>query len=391
MIILVKLAVIALRILYLPYKLILRPKDKITMLSRQGDEIPISYELTKKALQEINPDVPVVVLAKKFEGSLLHKAGYCFHVLEQMYHIATSKIVVVDGFCIPVSVLNHKRDQIFLQMWHALNIIKKFAYLALDKPAGVKSDLAKTMCMHRNYTHILCGCKESGELLKKSFHAEDAELLITGLPYIDYIMNAQEETAQAMINTYPCVKEKETILYAPTFRRHRSVDIHWIEEKIYLDRYNVVVKLHPVDKRGIEGKFDSRIIWDESYSTHEWLWICDTVITDFSGISVEASLLKRKLYFYLYDKESYEKEVGLNIDLYEEPISVYVCETADQLAEKLKEEYDYSLVQPRRSRPGYLSVCATTQGPTPPSAALMRSIISLKIPATASLGRLSSL
>ena len=350
MIILVKLAVIALRILYLPYKLILRPKDKITMLSRQGDEIPISYELTKKALQEINPDVPVVVLAKKFEGSLLHKAGYCFHVLEQMYHIATSKIVIVDGFCIPVSVLNHKKDQIFLQMWHALNIIKKFAYLALDKPAGVKSDLAKTMCMHRNYTHILCGCRESGELLKKSFHAADAELLITGLPYIDYIMNAQEETVQAMINTYPCVKEKETILYAPTFRRHRSVDIHWIEEKIDLDRYNVVVKLHPVDKRGIEGKFDSRVIWDENYSTHEWLWLCDTVITDFSGISVEAALLKRKLYFYLYDKESYEKEVGLNIDLYEEPISDYVCETAEQLADKLKEEYDYSLVEAYKNK-----------------------------------------
>ena len=345
MIYLVKLAVTALRILYLPYKLILRPGNKITMLSRQGDEIPVSYALTKEALHKQAPDLKVVILAKKFEGNLVHKIGYCFHVLEQMYHIATSRTVIVDGFCIPVSVLNHKKEQKFIQMWHALNIIKKFAFLAIDKPAGVKRELAETMCMHRNYTHIICGCRESGELLKKSFHAEEAELLITGVPYIDHILNEDQKTISEMLDKYPHIKEKETVLYAPTFRRHRRVDINWIQEKIDLNRYNVVVKLHPVDKRGIEGEYDSRIILDEDFGTHEWLWLCDSVITDYSGISVEAALLNRKLYFYLYDKEAYEKEVGLNIDLYEEPVSKYVCETADQLAAKMNEEYDYSLVK----------------------------------------------
>ncbi len=347
---LVKLAVVALRLLYLPYKFILRPGNKITMLSRQGDQIPVSYRLTKDALHKQAPDLKVVILAKKFEGSIGHKIGYCFHILVQMYHIATSKIVIVDGFCIPVSVLNHKKEQKFIQMWHALNIIKKFAFLALDKPAGVKKELAETMCMHRNYTHILCGCEESGELLKKSFHADEAELVVTGLPYIDFILHEDESKVRTMIQKYPQLKEKETILYAPTFRRHRSVDIGWIQEKVDLDKYNVVVKLHPVDRRGIEGEFDSRIIWDEAFATHEWLWICDSVITDYSGISVEAALLGRKIYFYLYDKEIYEKEVGLNIDLYEEPISPYVCETSDQLIAKMTEEYEYSFMEAYKNK-----------------------------------------
>lgn len=346
----VKLAVAVLRLLYMPYKVLLKPGNKITMLSRQGDEIPVSYSLVKDALKKKDPDLQVVILAKKFEGSFLHKIKYCFHILRQMYHIATSKIVIVDGFCIPVSVLNHKKEQKFVQMWHALNIIKKFAYLALDKPAGVRSELANTMCMHRNYTHLLCGCRETGELLKKSFHSENAELVITGLPYIDYIMKEDSKKVQEMREKYPQLKEKETILYAPTFRRHRCVDIKWIQEKVDLDRYNVIVKLHPVDKKGIEGEFDDRIIWDEDFTTHEWLWICENVITDYSGISVEAALLNRKLYFYLYDKDIYEKEVGLNINLYEEPINHYVCEKADQLIEKMNEEYDFSALKNYRDK-----------------------------------------
>ncbi len=345
MIYLVKLAVVMLRLLYVPYKLLLRPKNKITMLSRQGDDVPVSYALTKEALLEQNPNLEVVILAKKFEGNLIHKLGYCLHILEQMYHIATSKIVIVDGFCIPVSVLNHKKEQKFIQMWHALNIIKKFAYLALDKPAGVKSELARTMCMHRNYTHLLCGCQESGELLKKSFNAYQAELVITGLPYIDHLLKEDEQTVQSMLKKYPQLKEKETILYAPTFRRHRNVDISWIQNSLDLDRYNVVIKLHPVDRKGIAGTFDSRIICDDEFGTHEWLWLCDRVITDYSGISVEAALLNRKLYFYLYDKDIYEQEVGLNIDLYEEPVKPYVCESAGQLMEKMKEDYDFNLLK----------------------------------------------
>lgn len=345
MIYIAKLAVIVLRLLYIPYKIILRPGNKITMLSRQGDEVPVSYRLTKEALQRIEPELPVVILAKKFEGNLLHKTGYCFHILKQMYHIATSRIIIVDGFCIPVSVLNHKKEQKVVQMWHALNIIKKFAYLALDKPAGVKKELAQTMCMHRNYTHLLCGCEETGKLLQQSFHAEQAKLVVTGLPYLDYLMKEDQEKIQRMLEKYPVVKEKETILYAPTFRRHRSVDIRWIQEKMDLDRFNVIVKLHPVDRKGIEGTFDSRIIWDEDFTTHEWLWLCDSVITDYSGISVEAALLHKKVYFYLYDKEDYEKEVGLNINLHEEPIGRYVCETSEELIVKMQEEYDYSCVK----------------------------------------------
>lgn len=344
MLFIIKIAVICLRGLYVPFKLIFKPRNKITMLSRQYNKSPLSYTLTKDALHKIDKNIEVVILAKKVEGSIFQKVGYCFHVIEQMYHIATSKIVIVDGFCIPVSVLNHKKDQIFVQMWHALNVIKKFGYLALDKPAGVNAQLAEVMCMHKNYTHILSGSDKTGEIYKKSFNS-DAQVVVTGLPYLDYIQNPCQSRMDEMVEKYPQIKTKINLLYAPTFRKLRPVHLEWIEKYIDLDKYNVIVKLHPVDRKGFKGDIDPRIICDASFSTFEWLWLCESMITDYSGISVESALLNRKLYFYLYDREVYEKETGLNVDLYDEPLSKYVTESAEELSKLLEEEYDYSLLE----------------------------------------------
>ena len=347
---LIRFAIMCLRIVYVPFKLILKPQNKITMLSRQSNSIPVSYQLIEKSLRERNSEINIVILAKKLEGNLLNKIGYCFHILQQMYHIATSKIIIVDGYCIPVSVLTHKTEQIFVQTWHALNIIKKFGYLSLDRPSGTKKEVAEVMCMHRNYTHILCAGKITGELLKKSFESPKSEILTFGLPYVDYILSPQQIIVDDMRRSYPQLKQKKNILYVPTFRKKRCIDLNWISEKLDLEKYNVIVKLHPVDREGVRGSIDSRIILDEKFTTHQWFWISDYVITDYSGVGIEAALLDKKLYFYLFDKKQYEEEVGLNVNLYEEPIAKYVTESVDDLVEMLEDEYEFELLKQYREK-----------------------------------------
>lgn len=44
----------------------------------------------------------------------------------------------------------------------------------------------------------------------------------------------------------------------------------------------------------------------------------DYVITDYSALTMDACLLNKKLLLYVYDYEKYEKENGLNIDLFKE-------------------------------------------------------------------------
>ena len=42
--------------------------------------------------------------------------------------------------------------------------------------------------------------------------------------------------------------------------------------------------------------------------------VADAVITDYSAISIEASLIKKPVYFYVYDLERYKETRGLNFD-----------------------------------------------------------------------------
>ncbi len=351
--ILAKLAVLALRAIYFFFKLFLKPRKKITFLSRQSDTVPVDFEYLEKALCEAEPAVETVILAKRIAPSLVGKIGYAFHILVQMYHIATAKVVVVDGYCIAVCVLNHKEEQEFIQLWHALNIVKKFGFQAIDKPWGHTKAVAECMCMHRNYTHIVACSEASGRVLLECFNASREKLVLLPLPRIDYILNSLEKREE-IVEKYPDIFEKPILLYAPTFRAHQKVELSWIGKTVDFEKYNVVVKLHPADKHGVDSAVDSRVIVDSNFSSFEWMKVCDKIITDYSGVGFEAMLVGKQVYYYLYDYEEYKQKNGLNLDLFSEEIGAVVTENAEELKFVLEKEYDFSKIKAYIKK--YLSV-----------------------------------
>lgn len=350
--ILVKLAVLALRVIYVFLKLCLRPRKKITFLSRQSDFESVDFVLLREALEKQNFDGEIETLCKKIGSSPFEKIGYLFHIFVQMYHIATSKVVVVDGYCIAVCVLNHRQNQKFVQIWHALNIVKKFGFQALDKPWGHSRATAESLCMHRNYTHIIACSEASGRVLSECFNTPMEKVILLPLPRIDYILGEPEKWDEISAQ-YPQIFEKPILLYAPTFRGEK-VDLSWIEKAVDFEKYNVVVKLHPSDKQGIDSSVDKRVIVDSEFSSFEWMKVCKKLVTDYSGMGFEAMLVGKQVYYYLYDYEEYKSKNGLNLDLFSEEIKDYVVEKPQELKAVLEKEYDFSKTQSYLDK--YLSV-----------------------------------
>ena len=75
------------------------------------------------------------------------------------------------------------------------------------------------------------------------------------------------------------------------------------------------------------------------------LSIADYIITDYSAISIEASILEKPLYFYLYDLDEYQKTTGLNIDLKKEMPGCCFKNAKDLIKAIEKDNYDIENVK----------------------------------------------
>ena len=111
--------------------------------------------LIKEEILNRDSKMEVIVLTKRLDNIKKHILSYGLFTLKQMFYIATSKVCVVDSYCIPVSVLKHKKGLSVLQIWHSLGAIKEFGYQTLGKTSGREKDLSIGMNMHKNYNYVL--------------------------------------------------------------------------------------------------------------------------------------------------------------------------------------------------------------------------------------------
>lgn len=294
---------------------ILKVQNKITFISRQSNEVNIDFKLIIEQLKKENQNIKVIVLSKRLEKSLWSKVKYFFHMFVQMYHIATSKVVILDSYCILVSILKHRKSLKVIQIWHALGSLKKFGYSALDKKDGRSSNIAKYMNMHKNYTYILTSSEVSKPFFKEAFNAKDEQMKVMSLPRVDFLQskNYNKEVKDRFYNIYIETKnKKENILYCPTQRKNEKIDIEKIIKAVNFDKYNLIIKLHNGEELVyVDGKIINKNI---NFTGMELLHVADYIITDYSAIVYEAAIVEKPVYFYDYDYDIYMNDRGWYID-----------------------------------------------------------------------------
>ena len=205
--ILLTIAVAMLKTIYIPIRLF-KTKNKIVYISRQSNFENLDFRLIREEMEKSHPEYRNVVLTKKIEDGIISKIGYIFEIFKQMYHISTSKIVILDTYCITACTLKHKKETKIIQVWHALGAIKKFGYQAINKPSGRSEEMAKAMKMHQNYSYILAPSRETAKYYKEAFNAKDEQIMYLGMPRIDYLLMHDEKKKREIFETYPELKNK---------------------------------------------------------------------------------------------------------------------------------------------------------------------------------------
>ena len=296
-------------------------RNKVVLISRQNTTTSIDFTMLQQEIHRQHPETKVVTLNHFMTSKLKHIRD----ILVEMYHLATSRACIIDGYIIAVSILKHKRQLVVVQIWHALGAIKQFGYMTLGKPAGHSRHVADIMNMHGNYTYITCGSSATIPIYQRTFNAPASIIKPIGMPRVDYLLDRQvyQANRQRLLDAYPQLKNKPVILYAPTFRRRSHISPQKLLNHINLKKYAVIIKQHRLDKTPLPANPNLIQIRDE-FDSLELLPIADYVITDYSAITFEAALLGKPLFFYAYDYDRYAKDCGFAVDYRREmPGSVY--------------------------------------------------------------------
>lgn len=333
------------QIIYTFFKLF-KTQNKVLFMSRQTNDKQLDFNLIIEELQKQDPDVKIKVLNKRLEKGIKSKISYGFHMFIQMYHLATSKVVIIDSYSILVCILKHKKDLKIIQIWHALGSLKKFGYSILDRKEGRSSKLAKIMNMHMNYDYVLSSSKVSSKYFMEAFNVKKEQMLILGLPRIDFLQSKeyQIKTKEEFYRKYSeCDNKKENILYVPTYREGKGINLKTVIDSINFDKYNLIVKTHDgkekiyVDNKKIEkGIFFLGI---------ELLHVSDYIITDYSAIIYEAALVKKPIYLYAYDLDEYVDNRGFYIN-YKKEMPGFISKDINKIMKKIESrEFDLNKIE----------------------------------------------
>src|SRR5699024_4590354 len=152
-----------------------------------------------------------------------------------------------------------------------------------------------------------------------------------------------DKARQRLLDNFPIIKDKKMLLYAPTYRDGSldTAELHMDLDKMYDQfKYEFVIflRLHPA----VDGKFNNKYP-GFIYNVSNYPWIndllvgSDVLITDYSSIPFEYSLLQRPMIFYAYDYDEYALKRGIWDD-YTERVPGPVVYNTNQFIETICDE-----------------------------------------------------
>jgi len=309
------------RAIYAVLKGVLRQRHKVVFLSRQSDAPSRDFALLADALRAREPGVEIVMRCRMVGPTPADRVVSVFFMLGQMYHLATAQACVVDGYVIPVSLLDHRDGMYVVQLWHAIGAIKKFGYQTVGRPGGHSAAVASAMRMHRNYDLVPCGGPGTVPAFAEAFGVDATIVEPIGLPRMDLLRSAAEardagvltEPVADLKRAFPRLDEPghTVVLYAPTFRKRGEDRYRDVAARFADDRYTLIVKPHPLEDASVEG---ANVVNAGAFDILDVLPVCDAVITDYSAVAFESVVMDIPVYFYVYDIDQYVDDCGLNID-----------------------------------------------------------------------------
>ena len=242
-----------------------------------------------------------------------------------------------------------KKDQVYLNTWHGIAL----KYIGNDCPGrkDYNFDMLDYLTVSGDYEE---------RVFKSAFRARESSYLRCGMPRNEALWLADEKSCAEMREKLGIPADKKVILYAPTWRESTDGGRSYaIKPPIHFDRwkdelgdeYVILFRAHHQTTKVLGVKYDEFVRDASEYpAVNDLMIAADILITDYSAIAFDYSILCRPIFCYAYDYDSYLAERGTYFSV-DEKYPNKSCRTETELLERIRHiDYAAECANTRRFR-----------------------------------------
>jgi CDP-ribitol ribitolphosphotransferase len=261
--------------------------------------------------------------------------------------LARADMVLVDDYQPAIYKVTDRKIRI-IQLWHAYGSFKTVGYSRVGRQGGPDP----WSRAHKNYTYATVGSHNDVPFYAEAFGIREDQVVPTGSPRMDQFMESirRGPSQEKLLAAFPEARECRAILFAPTFRgqgaRAAYYDLDRLDwpalHRVCLETDSVfIVRLHPFIRQPVEipPEYRDRIVDGTSRvaDVNDVLPAIDLLITDYSSVIYEYSLLRRPMLFFAYDLEDYIASRDFYVR-YEDFVPGRIVRTFPALIEAIRRE-----------------------------------------------------
>ena len=259
-----------------------------------------------------------------------------------------------------------KRNQVYLNTWHGIAL----KTIGNDCP-GRKDYNFDTV------DYLVVSGDYDEKVFKSAFNARDKSYVRCGMPRNEALWGVGEKEKAEMRKKLNLPMDKTVILYAPTWRESTdggktyaiNPPICFDEWKKRLgDGYMVLFRAHHQTTKVLGVEYDDFVRNVSDYpAVNDLMMAADMLITDYSSIAFDYSVLCRPILIYAYDYDTYLTERGTYFDI-DEKYPNKSCRTEDELLARIMGlNYEKEYENTKRFRDAFIQygdrateICAKT-------------------------------
>ncbi len=287
----------------------------------------------------------------------------------QFIYARSAVIFITDNFD-PLWACKPRKGTKVVQLWHACGAFKKWGYSTLDSAWGGERRMWEIFPRYNTLTDVFVSSEEIIPCYAEAFNCKEEIIKPLGVPRTDVFFDKAfvDEGRNKILNAIPEIKDRKIVLYAPTFRGNNPTDaknddvMDFSKFKNLLGKdYVLLLKYHPFtngedtfndERKALFG--DCVFLCPKEIGIDTAMCGADVLISDYSSLVFEYSLLQRPMIFFAYDLEEYDSLRSYYYD-YKSFVPGHIVDNCDDLFNYILNGTDMSKIADFKNK--FMSAC----------------------------------